>query len=95
MKKILFTTIIAGFATASAFAASQTIEFVRDDGTSTTIVLNDDGTTMMGDVAGTYTYDEAEMKLCGSVEGAEEVCVTFENTGSEVGDSLTLHLFYR
>ncbi len=88
MKKLFVSAIVTAMIAAPAFAASMTVEFVRDDGMTTVVVLNDDGTTMIGDVAGTYTYDEETLTLCGQSEGADEVCVTFEDAGAtQVGDS--------
>lgn len=87
MRKFLASAIITAMVAAPVFAASTTIEFVRDDGTTTVVVLNDDGTSKIGDAEGTYTYDEATLTLCGQAADADELCVTFEEGGTEVGDS--------
>ncbi|MFA7264273.1 MAG: hypothetical protein WC068_14745 [Caulobacter sp.] len=82
---------IAGLALVAtpALAASTTVEFARNDGQTTTVVFNTDGTASAnGQPASPYTMDEAAKKICGQVEG-QELCVTFGEMGSTVGFSTT------
>ncbi len=88
MKKSLFIAAIALAFAAPAFAASSTVEFVATDGTKTTIVFNDDGTSLIdGTTKSKYTADEAAKKICGPMPDGTEVCATFEAWGSTVGHS--------
>ena len=83
------TTMLAASAVLSApvWAATQTIEFAGDNGETETWVLSDDGTATSGDVTVNYTWDEEALKLCAEMPEQGELCVTFEEAGSEVGDT--------
>lgn len=89
MKKLVLATAIMVGLSAPAFAASMTVSFASDDGTTQVWVLGDDGkaTAPDGSIVD-YTYDEEAMKLCAEVPDAGQVCATFETaTEGKVGDS--------
>lgn len=92
MKKIMSMALAAAFIAAPAFAASMTVSFANDDGTTQEWTLNDDGTAVSGDLNTTYTYDEAAMKLCADIPDAGSVCATFDSAGTAVGDTSTYTL---
>jgi len=76
--------IAAMLAAAPAFAASTTIQFVRNDGTQFTLVLNDDGTASVnGGPLEAFTWTAETRTLC----AASGLCVMFAAVGEEVGFS--------
>lgn len=85
-------TIICGAAALSlavlpALAASTTVEFASADGTTSVVVFNEDGTAIMnGGEPVAYTMDDATKTLCGTTPDGD-ICVTFEETGTDVGFS--------
>lgn len=85
MKKIILAAALTAAMSAPAFAASMTVSFAGDDGTTQVWTLGDDGkaTAPDGSVVD-YTYDEATRTLCAQVPDAGEVCATFESAGEGV-----------
>ena len=82
---------IAGLALLAtpALAASTTVEFANSNGQTTTVVFDTNGTASVnGGEPGPYTIDQAAKKVCGSADG-QELCVTFAETGTEVGFTTT------
>lgn len=87
MKKILIAAMATSLFAAPAFAASMTVEFANDDGTTQVWTFDGEGTATSGDITASYTYDAEAKKLCADVPEAGEVCATFETQGEAVGDS--------
>lgn len=86
MKTILTATLTTAFLAAPAFAGSMTMGFTdASDGTTTVMILSDDGTASVEGVDGTfpYTWDDEAHKLCGDYTGKGEVCATLEDDGTE------------
>ncbi len=87
MKRLLALVGTAVLFTTAAHATKTTIEYTPTEGDVVTIQY-DDETNLSTNVAtgesAEYTYAEEEAKICGSATG-EEVCVTFDNPGEEVG----------
>lgn len=69
-----------------ALAKTTTVEYKSDAGTTTVVDYVDDGTASTGGMAMTYTMDEATKTLCADISGYE-VCVTFDEIGTAVGDT--------
>ena len=87
MKKTFIAALAAGLLAAPAFAASMTISFANDDGTTQEWTFDGEGTATTGDVSVPYTWDEEAMKLCADVPEQGEICATFETQGEKVGDT--------
>lgn len=93
MKKFLAAVLAAGFIAAPAFAASITVSFANDDGTSQEWTFDGEGTATSGDITASYTMDEEAGVLCATMPDETEVCVTFdEQVAQEVGASSTYSL---
>ena len=72
---------------APAYAAKFTVEFASEAGAISYTFDDEAGTFTASDgTSGTYTFDEATNKLCGTSE-AGEVCATFDDVKQEVGFS--------
>ncbi|MGH1422837.1 MAG: hypothetical protein ACRBEQ_13565 [Hyphomonas sp.] len=69
-----------------ALAKTTTVEYKSDAGTTTVVDYVDDGTATANGMPLTYTLDEATKTLCADVSGYE-LCVTFEELGTAVGDT--------
>lgn len=87
MKKFAAAIVAAGFIAAPAFAASITLSFAGDDGTTQVWTFDGEGTATAGDLAVPYTWDEDAKKLCADIPEQGEVCATFENVAQAVGES--------
>lgn len=87
MKKFIAAAVAAGFIAAPAFAASITVSFANDDGTTSEWTFDGEGTATSGDVSTAYTWDEEAMKLCADVPEQGEICATFDSVADEVGES--------
>nr|WP_070961270.1 hypothetical protein [Hyphomonas sp. Mor2] len=87
MKKFIAAAVAAGFIAAPAFAASITVSFANDDGTTSEWTFDGEGTATSGDVSASYTWDEEAMKLCADVPEQGEICATFDSVADEVGES--------
>ena len=87
MKKFVAAIVAAGFIATPAFAASITISFAGDDGTTQEWTFDGEGTATMGDISTSYTWDEEAGVLCADVPDAGEVCATFESVAQAVGES--------
>ncbi|NQY96508.1 MAG: hypothetical protein HRT82_05045 [Henriciella sp.] len=87
MKKMITAAIAAGFVAAPAFAASITVSFANDDGTTAEWTFDGEGTATSGDVSTSYTWDEEAMKLCADVPEQGEICATFDAVADEVGET--------
>ena len=74
MKKMITAAIAAGFIAAPAFAASITVSFANDDGTTAEWTFDGEGTATSGDLSTSYTWDEEAMKLCADVPEQGEIC---------------------
>ncbi len=88
MKKIITAMIAAGFIAAPALAASVTVSFASDDGTTQEWTF-DQETSMatMGDLSVPYTFDQEAGVLCADIPDQGEVCATFDGVAQAVGDS--------
>jgi len=87
MKKFVTVAIAAGFLAMPALAASITLSFAGDDGTTQVWTFDGEGTATMGDLTTTYTWDEVARLLCADVPNQGEVCATFETAAQSVGES--------
>lgn len=87
MKKFIAAVVAAGVIAAPAFAASITVSFANDDGTTSEWTFDGEGTATSGDISTSYTWDEEAMKLCADVPEQGEVCATFDSVASAVGES--------
>lgn len=92
MKKIIVAAIAAGFVAAPAFAASITISFANDDGTTSEWTFDGEGTATSGDLSAAYTWDEDAATLCADVPEQGEICATFDSVAEAVGESSTYTL---
>lgn len=92
MKKFVTAAIAAGFIAAPAFAASITVSFASDDGTTQEWTFDGEGTATSGELSTSYTWDEAARKLCATIPEQGEVCATFDSVAENVGDSSTYTL---
>ncbi len=94
MKKLLISTAAVALFAAPAFAASMTVSFASDDGTTTVMTFDDEGTAAMADGSTlAYTYDEEALKLCAEIPETGEVCATFAEAGTgAVGESIAYTL---
>jgi hypothetical protein len=86
MKKFLTVALAAGFVAAPAFAATITVSFANDDGTTQEWTF-DGETATTGDISVPYTFDEEAMKLCAEIPEQGEVCATFDAVADAVGES--------
>lgn len=88
MKKFFAAAIAAGFLAAPAFAASITVSFASDDGTTQEWTF-DQGTGMatMGEISAPYTWDEDAKKLCVDIPEQGEVCGVFDSVAQAVGET--------
>ena len=90
MKKTLMAAAAAFALGAPAFAASMTISFANDDGTTAVMTFDGEGTATIEGQEGSfpYTWDEETRTLCGDATGEGEVCATFAEAGDpEVGQA--------
>jgi len=87
MKKFVTAAIAAGFLAAPAFAASITLSFANDDGTTSEWTFDGEGTATSGDISTSYTWDEEARTLCADVPEQGEICATFDSVADEVGES--------
>lgn len=88
MKKFLTAAIAAGFIAAPAFAASITLSFASDDGTTQEWTFDQETSlATMGDLSAPYTWDEEAKKLCAEIPDQGEVCATFDSVGQAVGET--------
>ena len=92
MKKFITAAIVAGFVAAPAFAASITISFAGDDGTTQEWTFDGEGTATSGELSTSYTWDEEAAKLCAEIPDQGEVCATFDSVAEAVGESSTYTL---
>ena len=88
MKKFVSAAIAAAFVAAPAFAASITLSFANDDGTTQEWTF-DSETNMAttGDLEVPYTWDEEAATLCADIPNQGEVCATFTEVAQAVGES--------
>ena len=93
MKKLLTAALAAGFVAAPAFAASVTLTFASDDGTTQEWTF-DDTTNMatMGDLSAPYTWDEDAKRLCVDIPEEGEVCGVFDRVAQAVGETASYTL---
>jgi len=87
MKKFVAAIVAAGFVAAPAFAASITLSFASDDGTTQVWTFDGEGTATAGDLTMPYTWDKDAKKLCADIPDQGEVCATFDSVAEAVGDS--------
>ena len=87
MKKFFAAAIAAGFIAAPAFAASITISFADNDGTTAEWTFDGEGTATSGEITTSYTWDEEAKTLCAEVPEQGEVCATFDGVAEAVGES--------
>lgn len=88
MKKFLTAAIAAGFIAAPAFAASITLSFASDDGTTQEWTFDQETSlATMGDLSAPYTWDEEAKKLCAEIPDQGEVCATFDSVAQAVGET--------
>lgn len=87
MKKFVAAIVAAGFIAAPAFAASITLSFASDDGTTQEWTFDGEGTATAGDMTAPYTWDEDARKLCADIPEQGEVCATFDSVAQAVGES--------
>ena len=78
MKRLLAVALAAGFIAAPSWAASITISFANDDGTTQVWTFDGEGTATMGEVTAAYTWDEETRVLCADIPEQGEICVTFD-----------------
>lgn len=88
MKKFVSAALAAAFLAAPAFAASITLSFANDDGTTQEWTF-DSETNMAtaGDLEVPYTWDEDAATLCADIPDQGEVCATFSEVAQAVGES--------
>lgn len=88
MKKTLGVIALSALFATAAHATVTTIEY--DGGEQKVTVAYDDSTMTATNTesgaSNAYTYDEATATVCRK-EGDKDLCVTFENPGSEAGHS--------
>jgi len=92
MKKFMTAALFAGFIAAPAFAASITISFANDDGTTQEWSFDGEGTATSGDLTTAYTWDEDAATLCAEIPDQGEICATFDSVAEAVGESSTYTL---
>ncbi len=87
MKALITAGLALALTAGAATAQTMTIEFAGDDGATTNWTFDGEGNATAADgTTGSYTWDEDGKVLCGQMEEGE-VCATFEEAGSAVGDS--------
>ena len=88
MKKFITAALAAGFIAAPALAATVTVSFANDDGT-TQVWTFDDATNMatMGDISAPYTFDQEAGVLCADIPEPGAVSATFDGVAQAVGES--------
>ena len=89
MKKFIAAAMAAAVIAAPAYAATLTISFANDDGT-TSVWSFDQETSKASNGEGIetdYTWDEDTLTLCAAVPDAGDLCATFESQGTAVGDT--------
>ena len=89
MKKFLVVALAAGLMAAPSWAASITISFANDDGSTQVWTFDGEGTATMGDVSAAYTWDADARVLCADIPEQGEICVTFDSVAEGVGESST------
>jgi hypothetical protein len=88
MKKIITAMIAAGFIAAPAFAASVTVSFASEDGSTQEWTFDQEtGMATTGDLSVPYTFDQEAGVLCADIPDQGEVCATFDGVAQAVGDS--------
>lgn len=87
MKKFITAAIAAGCLAAPAFAATITVSFANDDGTTQEWTFDGEGTATTGELTTPYTFDEEAGVLCADIPEQGEVCVTFDGVAESVGDT--------
>jgi hypothetical protein len=88
MKKFFAVALAAGFIAAPAFAATVTVSFAGDDGTTQVWTFDDStNTATMGDISAPYTFDAEAGVLCADIPEQGEVCATFDGVAQAVGES--------
>ena len=88
MKKFITAALAAGFVAAPALAASITVSFASDDGTTQEWTFDQDtGMATMGEISGPYTWDEEAKKLCVDIPEQGEVCGVFDRVAQAVGET--------
>ncbi len=90
-KKFGLLIACAAFAAGAAGAQTYTIEFAQDGGETQTWTFDGATSTATNDagVSTPYTYDEAAKEICADVPEQGELCVTFAETGQDVGGTTT------
>ncbi|MEL6664611.1 MAG: hypothetical protein AAFQ24_00655 [Pseudomonadota bacterium] len=88
MKKFITAALAAGFLAAPALAATVTVSFANDDGTTQEWTF-DDATNMAttGDLSVPYTFDQEAGVLCADIPEQGELCATFDGVAQAVGES--------
>lgn len=92
MKRFMIAVCAAGLFAAPAFAASITISFANDDGTTQEWSFDGEGTATSGEMSVAYTWDEEARTLCAELPDQGEICATFDGDADEVGESSTYTL---
>ncbi|MHA7859632.1 MAG: hypothetical protein ACX94D_16230 [Henriciella sp.] len=88
MKKFIAAALAAGFIAAPALAATITVSFANDDGTTQEWTFDDaTGMATTGDISVPYTFDQEAGVLCADIPEQGEVCATFDGVAQAVGDS--------
>lgn len=87
MKKFITAALAAGLIAAPALAASITLSFAGDDGSTQEWTFDGEGTATAGDISVPYTWDEDAKTLCADVPDQGKVCATFDSVAEAVGDS--------
>ncbi len=79
---------VAGLFATAAHAAVTTIEYQPAEGDAVVVAYDDATSTATNKTSGNsgpYTWDEASSTVCSNDADGNEVCVTFESAGTEVG----------
>ncbi len=92
MKKFVTAIVAAGFIAAPAFAASISLSFANDDGSTQEWTFDGEGTATSGDLSVPYTWDVDAKKLCADIPEQGEICATFDSVAEAVGESSTYTL---
>ena len=81
-------SLLVGFIAAPAVAASVTVSFANDDGTTQEWTFAD-ATNMAttGDMSVPYTFDQEAGVLCADIPEQGELCATFDGAAQAVGES--------
>lgn len=89
MRKSLIAVASSVFLAAPALAATITISYEGDDGTSQTVSYDDStGIATAGERLSPYTWDVEEATICVTTP-EREICITFEEVNAEpaIGDT--------